>query len=76
MPVQLLRGVGVVVDVNRHALAFFKPEKRAWELAVIGGDRNDSVGRKFNRLGGNGERVVGGSCAWRCGILCRAGLAE
>jgi len=61
VPVQLLRRVGVVVDVDRHAMAFFEAKKRAGKLAVVGGQREDAVGREFNRFGGDGERVVGGT---------------
>ncbi len=59
MPVQLLGGVGVVVDVYGDGLALLEAKERAGELAVVGGGGDDAVGCEFDGAGGYAEGVVG-----------------
>ncbi len=70
VPMDLLRPVGVIVDVDGDALAFFEAQQRAGELTVVVGDGDDAIGRELDGRGGDGEAVVGGRLAGRGGGLC------
>jgi hypothetical protein len=65
VPMELLRGVGVVVNVYGDGLALLEAEERAGELAVIGGGGDDAIGCEFDGGGGYAEGVVG----WGGGLL-------
>src|SRR6185312_14260008 len=59
VPVQLFGSVGVVDYVNRDLLALLEAKQRAGKLVVIGGERDDLVGRDLNGNGADAEGVVG-----------------
>ena len=59
MPVQLLGGVGVVVDLYPGGLAFLEPEQRSRELPVVDGGGHHSIRRQLDRAGADAQRVVG-----------------
>ena len=61
VPVQLLRRVGVVVDVHHHRPALFQPQQWPGKLAVVGAGRNDVVGRQLHQAAADAQRVVGGA---------------
>jgi hypothetical protein len=48
MPVQLLRRIGVVVDINNDLLAFLEAQQGAGKLPVISGGGNDTIRCQFN----------------------------
>ena len=63
VPVQLLRGVRLISNVDRNALAFFQTQRQPRELTVIRSDGNNMIRRQFDRLGRDGKGVIGGSVA-------------
>ena len=48
MPVQLLRDISVVEDIDRRGLTFLEADQGAGELSVVVGGRNNAVGRDFD----------------------------
>ena len=65
VPVELLGRVGVVVNLYRDRSAFFEPQERSGELAVVGDCGDDVLRRDLNRSRGNAQNVIGRS---RCGL--------
>src|SRR5437016_8347719 len=59
VPMQLLRSVGVVKNVNDDRLSLFEAQQGPWELAVVCCSRNDPIVGNFDRIGRDVERVVG-----------------
>ncbi len=49
MPMQLFRGVRIVLHFHRHRLAFFEVQQRSWELTVIADRRDDPFRCDFDR---------------------------
>ena len=49
MPVNELRRIGIVVNIDNDALPFLEAQQRSGELAVIERRRNNVVGCKFNK---------------------------
>jgi len=45
VPVQLLRRVGVVVDIDYDLFAFGEADERTWKLSVVERGRNDTLRR-------------------------------
>src|SRR5580698_6637276 len=83
VPMQLLRRVGLIVDVDGDRAPFLEAEQRTGELAVVGGSRENAIGRQFHRLYGDGERVVrrAGFNSFlfrlgRCGLLTANGVSQ
>jgi hypothetical protein len=58
VPMQLLGGIGVVVDLNGGGLIFFETQQRSWELTVIRYRRDDMLWRDFNRTCSNTQDVI------------------
>ena len=58
VPMQLLRGVRVVVYFDRHRLAFFEAKQRPWELAVISDGRDDALWGNLNCTGFDVQTIV------------------
>jgi hypothetical protein len=48
VPVHLLRGIGLITEVNRDSLAFLETKQWTRELPVVSGDREDAVGGQFD----------------------------
>src|SRR5499427_6188906 len=60
MPVQLLRNIRVVDDLDRHRLAFLKSQQRSRKLSVVSGGRNDALWRDLHRSDFDANSVVVG----------------
>ena len=76
VPVQLFGRVRVVVDIDGDLPAFLKAQQRAGELAVVRGDRNDAIGREFDRRGGDPQGVIGDAIGRRRRPRARRGVCE
>src|SRR5580704_3781528 len=61
MPVELLRRIRVVANVDRDPFSFLQAKQRTGKLSVVVGDRDDSIRRQFDGCGGDCEGVVGRS---------------
>src|SRR6185312_15768245 len=59
VPVQLFGSVSIVDNVNRDLLAFPEAKQRAGKLVVIGGERDDLVGRNLDGNSADTKGVVG-----------------
>src|SRR5215472_3692882 len=58
MPMQLFRGICVVLEVDGHLLSLLEPEERSRKLAVVSRDRNDLLRRNLDRRSGNSDGVI------------------
>src|SRR5437667_5935352 len=58
VPMQLLRRVRVIENVNNDLLPFLDPQQRSRELTVVRNSRNDSVVGNLNRAGGDSQSVI------------------
>src|SRR5712692_1319672 len=71
VPVQLLRGLRVVVHLNRHRLAFLEPQQGSGELPVVGDRREDAFRRNLDRTRADAQGIARRACfrLWRnpCG---------
>ncbi len=84
MPMQLLRRVRLIVNVDRDWLAFFEAKQWPGELTVIGSGGDDVFRRQFHRRHGDGQGVIGRAANlgsdlfWlgHCGLLASNGLAK
>ncbi len=66
VPMQLLGGIGVVVNVDDCLLAFLEAEKRPRKLSVVGGSGDDAIWSNLDRRCFDVEGVVGvNKIAWR-----------
>ncbi len=61
VPMQLLRRVRLVVNVDGYLLTLCEAKQGPRKLAIVGGRGNDAIRCKFNRLDGDGEVVVRGT---------------
>ena len=59
VPVQLLRRIGVVVDIDNDPLAFHKTQQRSGKLTVIECRRHNVLRRQFDQSGSDAQRIVG-----------------
>src|SRR6266481_9392143 len=57
VPMQLLRRVRLVVNVDGYLLTLCEAKQGPRTLAIVGGRGNDAIRCKFNRLDGDGEVV-------------------
>lgn len=62
VPVQLLRPVGLIVNVDDDLPALFETEQRAGKLAVVGSRGDDAIRGQFNRCNRDGQLVIGADC--------------
>ncbi len=70
VPMQLLRSIGVVVNVNGDLPAFLETKKRSRKLSVVGGSRDDSLRSNLDRRCFDMQGVVRvAGIIWRIG--CR-----
>ena len=58
VPVDEFRRVGVVVNVDNHALAFFKAQERTRKLAVVNVVETMWSGAEFDERGADAQTVV------------------
>src|SRR5215469_3018816 len=58
MPMKLFGGFGLIEDFDRDRLAFFKAQQRSRELSVIGGHRNEAIGRYLDDRVLDVKRVI------------------
>ena len=83
VPVQLLRRIGVVVDIYNDTLAFHQTHHRSGKLTIVECRRHNVLRRQFDQSGRDAQRIVGlfGTCRrrgtcwliWTCrvvGSLC------
>src|ERR1035437_2616337 len=68
VPMQLLRRVGVVVDIDCDLLPLLKPKQWPRELTVISRCGDDALGRNFDWARTNPDGVIGGAFSLRCGV--------
>ena len=58
VPVQLLRGVGVIIDVDDDPLTFGEAEEGPRKLSVVEGGRDNVLRRQFNQSGADAQAIV------------------
>src|SRR5271165_2716561 len=63
VPMELLRRVRLVVDLNRYSLPFLEAQQRSRKLSVVSGDRDDPVWREFDGRSSNRQSVVNRAAA-------------
>ena len=68
-PVQLLRRIGLVVNIDRNRLPFPESQQRSGELAVVRCYQHDAIRRELDGLHRDGQCVIGG-------LVCRRGAAR
>lgn len=59
MPMNELRSVGVVVNIDGDTLAFLETQQRTWKLPVVEGSRDNVLGRQLDEPRCNTQCVVG-----------------
>ena len=59
VPMQLLRRVGIVPDIDHHLPAFLQAQQRTGKLPVIEFCRHDMVGRQLDQPVGDANGVIG-----------------
>jgi hypothetical protein len=65
MPIQLLRCVGVVVDIDSDGLTLLEAEQRPGELPVIRSGRENTVGNNFDWVRGDLDSAIGSAFSMR-----------
>ena len=60
MPMQLFRRIGLIQDVHRHLLTFFKANERPGELAIVGDGGKNLMRRNLDKSRLDAQGVVGG----------------
>ena len=63
VPVELLRRVGLIVNLDFYPLPFLQTQQRPRKLSVVGRDGDDAIRRQLNGFRGDRERVVGWTIA-------------
>src|SRR6266478_26121 len=58
MPMQLLRGVRIVVYFHRNRLAIFEAQQRSWELTVVRDCRHNAFRCDLDRRCGDSQGIV------------------
>ena len=59
VPVNEIRHVGIVVDIEHGSLPLLEAQQRAWKLAVVERRRHDVIGSQFCQAGRDPQGVVG-----------------
>ena len=68
MPVQLLWGIRVVVNIDGSLLPFLEPKQRPRKLAVVCCCRDDFPRCDLDGTGGNSDGIISGTLVLRaCG---------
>ncbi len=60
VPVELFGCVGLVMNVDCDLHSFLEAKQRPRKLTVVRGNGENAIGSNFQRLGGYGQRVIGG----------------
>ena len=74
VPMQLLRRVGVVMDVDDDALALGQPQQRTGKASVVGLCRDRRVRAELDEAGADTDRIIGGAGRWRHRVRLGAGV--
>jgi hypothetical protein len=65
VPVQLLRRIGVVVDIDNDLLSLLEAQQRPRKLTVIGVGGNDAIRCQFNEPIADPDRLISGALGRR-----------